>query len=204
MTAAFRKFRVGNRIKKTSFKAPPLGLELLEERCTPANLFTWTGAAGDGLWNDGGNWNDPNNAPNAPSNATSGITLSFPVLSGSALAMTDDLSLLNVDQLNFSGSGYSLIGGVTAGGIVLDITGAAPTAILDSVGGNSILATNRFSIALQGCTNVVVDGASTRSRPRSPAVPASPRRASARSCFPGRARSRGRPRSTAAPSSSPA
>ena len=156
MAAAFRKFRVGNRNKKNSLRAPRLGLEILEERCTPANVFTWTGAAGDGLWSDGGNWSDPTSLPNAPTNATSGITLSFPTVTGPALTMTDDIPGLNVDQLSFTGSGYALSGG-TVGGIVLDITGAAPTAVLDTVGSNKILATSTFSIALAGSTNVEVD-----------------------------------------------
>ena len=150
MATAFRKTRFGNR-KKTNFRAPLLGLEMLEERCTPAT-HTWIGTT-DGTWSNPANWQEGV----APANGESGpIVLNFGTLSGGTNALIDDIAGLNVDQLGFTASGYSLTGGAV-GGIVLDITGATTPAILDSVGGNSVLATNTFSISLAGAATVEVD-----------------------------------------------
>ena len=82
--------------------------------------------------------------------------LNFGTLSGGTNVLLDDIAGLNVDQITFTAGGYSLTGG-TVGGIVLGVTGSTTPAILDSAGGNSILATNTFSVNLAGAATVEVD-----------------------------------------------
>jgi fibronectin-binding autotransporter adhesin len=121
-------------------------VEELERRLTPAS-YVWTGGT-SGNWSVGNNWA----GGVAPSNGETGAMLSFGIVSGS-VAMIDDIPNLSVDAIAFSASGYSLTGGTAAA--ILSLSGAAPSAISDSAGGNSIASAN-LSISLTGNAQISV------------------------------------------------
>ncbi len=78
-------------------------LELLEDRFAPA-AHTWTGGGADGLWSNAANWDT---ALTATEGTTENVTLLFP--SGiTNKSMTQDISGLIVDQMQFQADGYSV------------------------------------------------------------------------------------------------
>jgi autotransporter-associated beta strand protein len=118
-------------------------VELLEERCVPAT-HTWTGAAGDGLWSTAHNWE----GDSQPTTAETSIVLNF--TNTGASITTDDISgTLNIDQINFTGTGYSL---EAAAGSSIGLTGISTPSISDTIGGNTI--GSSFGIALTGTDTI--------------------------------------------------
>ncbi len=119
--------------------------ETLEDRIAPA-VHTWTGAAGDGLWNTPGNWQG--NSP--PTTSETAIVLDFNS-TGAGTVQDNIAGVLNIDQINLGASGYLL---QAANGSSIGLTGAASPSIADTAGGNTF--DSSFGIALAGTDTISV------------------------------------------------
>jgi autotransporter-associated beta strand protein len=152
MFASWRKWlrSKSNRSHQRSTKASRkpgcrLLLETLEDRLAPA-AHTWSGAVSN-LWSVAGNWS----AGGAPTVAESNIVLNFGA-TGAGSIKDDIAGVLNIDQIKFTASGYSIN---AAPGSSIGLTGAASPSISDTSGNNTFAAT--LSIALTGTDTIQVN-----------------------------------------------
>ena len=120
--------------------ALPLRLKKLEDRWLPAT-HTWTGAT-DAFWTTGTNWTG-----GAATVGESSVTLIFPSGAGNTTNTDNIAGVLNVDQIQFTGTGYN-IALSTGTGNGTNLTGANTTAsFLDSnVTGNNQISSGNLTL----------------------------------------------------------
>jgi uncharacterized repeat protein (TIGR01451 family) len=92
-----RRWRAGNRPRCLP------RVEILEDRLAPA-AHTWSGAGGNSLWDNAGNWS----AGGAPQPGETDVMLTFPAVANTT--GNNNVTDLTVSEVDFTGGGYTITG----------------------------------------------------------------------------------------------